>query len=106
MLSTFVSLFLIVAVALLTYVDVEGAEVSGGYPVNRFNCTYPCYYGEDEEECQQFCTLLKGGFGYCYLYTCYCEQLPESVKQIKKFKVFGCSNGQWDITSVTKLYGR
>uniref|UniRef100_A0A2I9LPC0 NaTx n=1 Tax=Centruroides hentzi TaxID=88313 RepID=A0A2I9LPC0_9SCOR len=92
----------IFAALFLVYIRVDAEDVPGGYPVNRFGCIYPCYYGPEEKKCQDFCGSLGGGFGYCYFYACYCEHLPESVKQIKKQGLLGCSNGQWVITSTTE----
>uniref|UniRef100_A0A2I9LPC3 NaTx n=1 Tax=Centruroides hentzi TaxID=88313 RepID=A0A2I9LPC3_9SCOR len=90
----------IFASLLLTCIKVDADDdIPGGYPINRFGCTYPCYYGPEEEKCQDFCKHLGGGFGYCYMYTCYCEHLPENVPQIEKQGVFGCTNGQWEITT-------
>uniref|UniRef100_A0A2I9LPB4 NaTx n=1 Tax=Centruroides hentzi TaxID=88313 RepID=A0A2I9LPB4_9SCOR len=90
---------LMIEVLLLSCVKVEGVPKS--YPVNRWGCTYPCYYFEDNDKCREFCLILGGQTGYCYWYTCYCENLPESVKQIKHQKIIGCSNGSWVVSSTT-----
>ncbi|XP_067121930.1 uncharacterized protein [Centruroides vittatus] len=81
---------------LATYsVNIKGSSVPSSYPVNRWNCTYPCYYDEDDSrECRKLCLRLGGEHGYCYWFACYCENLPESVKQIKHQGMFGCSNGR------------
>nr|A0A7S8RGC8.1 RecName: Full=Putative sodium channel toxin Ts27; AltName: Full=Putative NaTx; AltName: Full=Tityustoxin-27; Flags: Precursor [Tityus serrulatus]QPD99023.1 putative sodium channel toxin Ts27 [Tityus serrulatus] len=94
-----VSLF-IVAVLLLTYANVEGSDVTGGFPVNSNNCIYPCYSTQDEIQCEEFCEKLNGRLGYCRRDACYCEHLPESVKQITNSKTFDCSNGPWDLSTV------
>ncbi|XP_023211619.1 neurotoxin Cex9-like [Centruroides sculpturatus] len=89
----------IFASLLLMCIKVDADDIPGGYPINTFGCIYPCYYGPEEEQCKEFCKYLGGSYGYCYFYACYCEYLPETVPQLKEQKYFGCSNGQWEITT-------
>nr|WDU65897.1 putative NaTx Tcis52 [Tityus cisandinus] len=95
--------FAVVAMFSVFYVKIKGTEDRNGYPVNRWNCTYPCYYGDDVEKCRLLCRETFGAdYGYCYWNACYCENLPDNVKRIKTQGMFGCSHGWWVVSTTTR----
>nr|A0A7S8MVA6.1 RecName: Full=Putative sodium channel toxin Ts33; AltName: Full=Tityustoxin-33; Flags: Precursor [Tityus serrulatus]QPD99107.1 putative sodium channel toxin Ts33 [Tityus serrulatus] len=95
--------FFILLIFSIFYGKAKGAEDREGFPVNRFGCTYPCYYGEDTEKCRRLCRETLGAdYGYCFWYACYCENLPENVRRIKSQGFFGCSNGWWVVSTTTR----
>ncbi|XP_023220547.1 ikitoxin-like [Centruroides sculpturatus] len=84
-------LFLITLSLVLIHNAESKKEIPGGYPINRFECTYECAHADtDHIRCKNLCKKLGGSWGYCYWNTCYCEYLPDSVPQKNSIEVFSC----------------
>uniref|UniRef100_A0A2I9LPB3 NaTx n=1 Tax=Centruroides hentzi TaxID=88313 RepID=A0A2I9LPB3_9SCOR len=87
----FAIFFLITLSLVLIYNTESKKEIPGGYPVNRFNCTYECGHGKRIQiMCNNLCKQLGGSWGYCYWNTCYCEYLPAEVPQKKSIGIISC----------------
>nr|P80950.1 RecName: Full=Neurotoxin-like protein STR1; AltName: Full=Anatoxin AaH STR1; Short=AaHSTR1 [Androctonus australis] len=44
------------------------------------NCKYSCEFGSEYKYCGPLCEKKKAKTGYCYLFACWCIEVPDEVR--------------------------
>uniref|UniRef100_A0A2I9LPC2 NaTx n=1 Tax=Centruroides hentzi TaxID=88313 RepID=A0A2I9LPC2_9SCOR len=71
----------ILAIALIfLLLGMEGVQAKDGYPLNQYRCKIGCKPLGENKDCIKVCKSKVGSsYGYCYLWSCYCENISKNA---------------------------